>query len=38
MTENNNIARQYETLDYLLKTNVDLLIINLADVKESTLE
>lgn len=34
----NNIAIQNETLDALLKTNIDLFIINLADAKESIVE
>jgi methyl-galactoside transport system substrate-binding protein len=34
----NNIAIQNETLDSLLKTNVNLLIVNPANTKESTIE
>jgi methyl-galactoside transport system substrate-binding protein len=34
----NNIAIQNETLDSLLKTNVDLLIVHLANIKKSTVE
>ena len=33
----NNIAVQYQTLDLLLKSDIDLFILNLADAKESIL-
>jgi len=34
----NNIAVQYQTLDSLIKSDVDLFILNLADAKESVLK
>ena len=34
----NNIAIQYETLDSLIKSNIDLFIVNLADSSENAVE
>ncbi len=34
----NNIAMQNETIDYILRSNFDLIIANLADAKESSVE